>query len=128
VSRQRIAAYALVVDDAGRTLLVRGTNARGWWFLPGGGVEHGEHPEQAAIRETAEETGYTIALAELLVVDSEVLDGRHSVRLIYRGTVTGGDLRCEQDGSSDVARWIEPDGIAELPPAPFVARLLVPGT
>ncbi len=32
------------------------------WDLPGGGIEEGESPEAAAVRETREETGYEIAV------------------------------------------------------------------
>ena len=32
------------------------------WVLPGGGIEDGETPTQAAIRETKEETGFTIKI------------------------------------------------------------------
>ncbi|MBL7689697.1 MAG: NUDIX hydrolase [Bdellovibrionaceae bacterium] len=33
-------------------------------FLPGGAIELGEEPEQTAIRETLEETGYTVTVSE----------------------------------------------------------------
>jgi 8-oxo-dGTP diphosphatase len=45
-----------VVADAGRILMVR-SRARGRWELPGGMIEHGERPRDAAMRELAEETG-----------------------------------------------------------------------
>ncbi len=32
------------------------------WVLPGGGLEPGEEPEKAAVRETLEETGYQVAI------------------------------------------------------------------
>ncbi len=38
---------------------------RGFWFTPGGGIEHGESPREAAVRELAEETGYVLDTHEL---------------------------------------------------------------
>ena len=35
-------------------------------FLPGGAIEAGEEPEQTAIRETLEETGYTVTISKTI--------------------------------------------------------------
>lgn len=57
----RLSARLLAVDPAGRILLVPVDDGEGaWWDLPGGGVEPGESTAAAAIRETAEETGYVV--------------------------------------------------------------------
>lgn len=37
-----------------------------FWNLPGGGIEKGETPEKAAVRETYEETGFRIKLSKQL--------------------------------------------------------------
>lgn len=34
------------------------------WVLPGGGIDEGESPQQAALRETHEETGYTVEITK----------------------------------------------------------------
>jgi 8-oxo-dGTP pyrophosphatase MutT (NUDIX family) len=57
VARTRsVGVLALVVDDAGRVLLVEHTYRRGW-YLPGGGVRRKEAPEDALRRELREEVG-----------------------------------------------------------------------
>lgn len=55
------AANVLVAPDGHILLLKRSadeTNYGGHWGLPGGKAENGESPEEAADRETSEETGY----------------------------------------------------------------------
>lgn len=56
----RHAARVLLLDPAGRVLLVRFFNPETgftWWAPPGGGIAAGETPEEAARREVFEETG-----------------------------------------------------------------------
>ena len=57
----RPAVRALVVDDAGRALLVQFRDVTGqtWWANPGGGIEEGEDVGVALRRELAEEIGLT---------------------------------------------------------------------
>jgi 8-oxo-dGTP pyrophosphatase MutT (NUDIX family) len=39
---------------------------RSWWFTVGGGIDAGETPAQAALRETREEVGITLTEADLV--------------------------------------------------------------
>ena len=58
----RHAARALVIDAAGRVLLVRWVNEDhgvDTWLTPGGGIDDGESPEEALRRELREEAGLT---------------------------------------------------------------------
>lgn len=62
----RTAARVLLLDPAGRVLLVKGGDparpeAGTWWITPGGGLEPGEDARTAAMREAFEETGHRIA-------------------------------------------------------------------
>lgn len=58
----RRAARVLLLDGSDRVLLM-GFSYRGrsWWCAPGGGLEDGEPHEDAAKRETLEETGFEVA-------------------------------------------------------------------
>ena len=124
--RQRAAAYGVALDGAGAVLLVHGI--RGKWYLPGGGIRHGEHPTDALQREFGEETGLSVLIDSLVTVISDLVtqDGVtwHSIRLVYRVTVSGGILRAEIGGSTAEPRWVAMHAARELPLMPFVADVL----
>ncbi|GAA4989525.1 NUDIX hydrolase [Kineococcus glutinatus] len=119
VRRQRLAAYAVVVAGE-RMLLTRlspRTPSPGRWTLPGGGVDHGEHPCDAAVREVREETGMDVDVDALVEVGSEHFTGRspagvledfHALRVVV--TATARQVRepvvLDVGGSTDLARWV----------------------
>ena len=123
----RVAAYGIVTDDDGRVLLARWVEGRRVaWTLPGGGLEQGEDPELAVRRELREETGFQIETTALLGVHSRVIPASrrvrrdenplplHTLRLVYRAEITGGELRFEKNGSTDMAAWFTLDEVAAL--------------
>lgn len=134
---QRVAAYGLVATggEVLLTRLARGVH-RGLWTLPGGGLAFGERPVDAVVRETREETGLDVRVAELLDVDAEQLefdrDGQrveaHPVRILYRLEVLGGSLGVtEVDGSTDEAAWWQADAVDPALLTPFAAVVLRTG-
>ncbi|MCX5081465.1 NUDIX domain-containing protein [Streptomyces sp. NPDC056210] len=68
MAHPRMAAGALFFDAEGRVLMVEPTY-KDYWEIPGGYVETGESPLQAAVREVEEELGITPPLGRLLAVD-----------------------------------------------------------
>lgn len=121
--RTRVAAYALSVDEAGRVLLCRiapSVVAGEMWTLPGGGLEFGEPPRVAVLRELAEEAGYEgeiVALADVtdrILADSASAGRLHAIRIVYRVRVIGGELRDEIGGSTDTCRWFTPEDAGRL--------------
>lgn len=65
----RRAARLLVIDAAGRVLMLRGADpadpGRRYWFTVGGGLAAGESVLDGAVRELAEETGLRMAPGDL---------------------------------------------------------------
>ncbi|MEV0320358.1 NUDIX hydrolase [Streptomyces sp. NPDC050658] len=120
----RVAAYAVCVRD-GQVLLARWVARDGSkrWTLPGGGMDHGEDPYDTVIREADEETGYAVEPVALLGVDSlrrryprklGAVADFHGLRIVYEARITGGELRHETDGSTDLAAWHPLDTVPEL--------------
>lgn len=121
----RVAAYAVIVADRRRILLAHwNEGGHSGWTLPGGGLEEGEDPADAAVREIREETGYGARLDGLLGINSHVVPGAHridssgralhSIRIVYRAHIVGGDLTNELDGSTDEASWFDLSAVARL--------------
>jgi 8-oxo-dGTP diphosphatase len=67
-SHAYVAAGVLFFDDTGRLMIVQPTY-KDHWDIPGGYVETGETPAQAAAREVREELGIETAVGPLLVAD-----------------------------------------------------------
>lgn len=132
----RVGAYAVVVHD-GRLLLTRispGEADQGW-TLPGGGLEAGEDPEGAAVREVFEETGYVVELVRLLGTNSLHIAAEnrapgaprrhlHALRVIYEGRIISGALTHETGGSTDQAGWVDVEAISRLPRVDLVDAAL----
>ena len=97
-------ASALVVQR-GRVLLVkRGREPEPEaWSLPAGLVKYGETVEQAAVRETLEETGIRIAIRELLGVYDLLTGAYHYVVICFLAEPLGGHIRPGPDVED--TRW-----------------------
>lgn len=130
---RRIGAYGLLTDQAGRVLLARGSDLSafpGVWSLPGGGVEQGEDPQAAVVRELYEETGLTVRVEGIRSVFSDVtrlpyteLD-EHTDRIVYDVAWADGNLRSEEAGTTDLVDWAGPAELDSWPLMPFTARVL----
>lgn len=116
---QRIGAYAVIVRD-GSILLTRISKhgyPPGWWALPGGGIDHGETPADALVRELHEETGLIPTRVRLVDVHDvhTVAPGRgdryedyHGIHLLYAVEVSDDQTArvVELDGTTDEVRWV----------------------
>ena len=107
----QIGANTIVERDGGVLLVRLNYGPRdGHWALPGGLVESDETIEEAAMRETTEETGFVVGLDGLLA--TWMRPGFPILVVIYRAHITGGALRVAPDEASE-ARFFSRE---ELPP------------
>lgn len=114
------ASCNVVVDSSNRVLLVKRNIEPniGAWCLPGGFIELGETPEQAALRELSEETGLNGTIERLLGVQIQESEQYHSVLIVgylirsFSGLTTAGD------DASD-AKFYHPE---DIPPIPFISH------
>jgi 8-oxo-dGTP pyrophosphatase MutT (NUDIX family) len=120
--RQRVAAYALLQrdDEVLLTRMSSRTRIPGRWTLPGGGIDHGEDPKQALVREVYEETGLHIHPGLVADVHSShftgprsdgLVEDYHGIHLIFVSQLLPESVGVEPhvtelDGSTDLARWI----------------------
>ena len=86
---------------------------RGFWTLPGGYMDHDEHPTNGAVRETLEELGLTIVLDDVEPVITQRIfndEGVSFVSLTYRSTWNGNleELTLQTEEISEAA-WFAPE-------------------
>jgi ADP-ribose pyrophosphatase YjhB (NUDIX family) len=102
----RAGADALVQNERGEALLVRRADD-GRWAMPGGWVDPGETPEQAVVREVAEETGLRVSAPHLVHTEQRP----QSVHYTFRCRLDGGRLQAS-DESLEVA-FLTPDKVGQ---------------
>lgn len=138
--RQRVGAYAVILRDD-RILLSRLApivTSDELWTLPGGGLDHGEDPRHAVVREIHEETGLQAEVGETARVYSSHLPGAwregqrvdaHALRIVYDGwvPVDAPEPRVlEVDGSTAEAAWVPVRDVLDgrVPVVPLVLESL----
>jgi 8-oxo-dGTP diphosphatase len=115
------AAFAAVRGAHGRLLLVQRCDS-GVWELPGGHVEVGESALDAALRETAEESGLTvriIGLVGLYTDPGQVVHGvdgevRQQFAVVFRAEVDGGGVPHPDGVETSAVAWVAAEDVAEM--------------
>ena len=105
-------AVAVLVNHAGGLILQRRSidPGMGKWTFPSGYVERGERVEDAAVRETFEETGLEVRLARFLGLYSHT--GNPVVLAVYAGNTVSGNITTSEE--SDEVASFAPDELPEL--------------
>jgi 8-oxo-dGTP diphosphatase len=112
----KVHGVSLICRREGRFLLVeRGKEPwKGWLAFPGGSIEPGETPEQAAIRELKEETALDAkALSHVITVDL-ALEGKAYDKSYYLSVFRAWQVSGQEVAGDDAAsiRWLAIDEMA----------------
>ncbi|WP_312869003.1 NUDIX hydrolase [Amycolatopsis pithecellobii] len=110
----RTAAGVIFTDEQARILMVH-TTYKDYWDVPGGYVEPGESPREAAQREVREELGLSIEVGKLLAVDWAPSEAEGDKLLfLFAGPRLPQDVAFKfSDGEIDEARYVEVDDLAQ---------------
>lgn len=104
----KVAACTICMLDGGVVLLKRAIEpGQGRWVFPGGFVDRGEPVQQAAVRETFEESGLRVGLTGVLDVYS--FPDFQVVVVVYAAEVVGGALEARDESLE--ARAFPPEAI-----------------
>lgn len=130
VYTQTHGVVAAIIESEGKILLVQenapGEPSHELWNQPAGWIDVGEDPIIACSREVKEETGLDFKPTGLIGIFSlvkpklsEKLGGLpHSIKLVFRGEITGGSLMSPNEEIMDL-KWFTPADIYKLSSPPL---------
>jgi 8-oxo-dGTP diphosphatase len=113
---------AIIVKD-GAVLMVRRRISEGelMWQFPAGAIEPGEAAEDAAVRETVEETGLVVTAVRLLGERVHPKTGR---AMSYTACeVLQGEARVADEDELDAVAWVSHSEIKEYVPYPLYEKV-----
>ncbi len=101
--------------DGDRVLLVKRAVEpfKGYWDIPGGFLEPGEHPADGAVREMREETGLVVEPVELVGMFMDVYGPEElpTLNLCYSAKVVSGTPQAGSDAAG--MDWFPVDGLPD---------------
>lgn len=110
IFRPKTIGVRIMFIQGGQVLLVRQTYLPGW-FMPGGGVKHGETLEAAALRESQEEVGAQIGALSLVGAYSHFGEFKSDYNVLF--LCTDFTLSGKQDREIAEARFFPLDALPQ---------------
>ena len=117
----------LIVNAAGRLLLMRSHKWRDKWVVPGGHIELGERMDDALRRELREETSLEIHDIRLLlhqefVYDDAFWERRHFI--FFDFLCRTDEREVQLNSEAQAYRWVTVEEAFEMPIEPYTRRLI----
>lgn len=107
-----------MLEKDGKVLLMQRANT-GWfdggWVLPGGHLEAGETPVQAAAREAEEECGINVKLEDLRLVHMSyrAFNSGNTVAFIFHANTWQGEVHIAEPDKCGGLEWFDPQQLPE---------------
>lgn len=129
-SLHRLVSKVMICNDAGEVLMgkVERGHFHGFWTLPGGYMDHDEHPSIGCVRETVEELGLSIVLDNIEPVVTQKIftdEGISFVSFTYRSSWNGDldELQLQTEEISEV-KWFTPSNAIDAAVSQFDSEAL----
>ncbi|MFC6592209.1 NUDIX domain-containing protein [Deinococcus lacus] len=132
--RPRACALIFNPDNPQQILLIlRRKGGHAYATLPGGGIEAGETPAEAAAREVLEEVNLSVRIGEQVLEMDNSHGDKHSHEHYFLATVTGGEMRLgdgpeglrNSEANHYEPQWVDVARLDEVNLVPEVLRGLV---
>src|SRR5437667_9338342 len=109
---------SLLVKNGDRILLEKRqhtTHGNGTWGPPSGHIDYGEKPEQAAVRETQEETGVTVSEVKFRVITNDVFEAEqmHYITVWFEAKYVSGKPKVNSPEEESEVGWFTWDGLPQ---------------
>lgn len=113
-----------VIRDADQRILLIHRRAPERWELPGGKLEAGEQPAQAAVRELNEELSVQVEIQDRLGVFSEVRDGNLLTYVWFSAVIASGEPTIREPQTHDRFEYVPVGDIQGRVLSPNLAAFL----
>ena len=129
----RLAVVAIMRNHENKILLVQrnepaSPHIHGKWHFPGGGIEFGEHPTEAIMREIDEELGaLSVQLMTKRPIVSSNVHPTYNIQSIVLGfpiLYLDGEIDVSKDDSIGDVKWFELEEVQSLDSTPEVAAFV----
>lgn len=118
--------FAAVIIKENKILLLHRNINHYVWEFPGGGIEFGESPEDAAVREAKEECRLKVKSKYLLTISSYVTpQNRHHIGIYYKCDIISGNAKVCDD-EHDGYGWFTLKEIKKLSDLALSVKLILP--